>query len=118
MGPEEIDVWEIGDPTSFNEILSYEELGLCPVGGTLSFIASSATALTGASPVNPGGAHESRGHPAAATGLIQITELMWQMRCQAGERQIRKPLKAGLTHMYGGDLGTENAACSTIIVKM
>jgi len=81
-------------------------------------IESGATALTGRSPVNPAGGHEGRGHPAAATGLAQITELVWHVRGQAGERQIRKPVKAALAQIYGGDLGPESAACSTTIIKV
>jgi len=118
MGPSEIDVWEVGDPTSFNEIMSYEELGLCARGEAPALIESGATALTGRCPVNPAGGHEGRGHPAAATGLAQITELVWHIRGQAGERQIRKPLKSGLAQIYGGDLGPEPAACATTIIKL
>lgn len=118
MGPSEIDVWEVGDPTSFNEIMSYEELGLCGRGEAPALIESDATALTGRFPVNPAGGHEGRGHPAAATGLAQITELVWHIRGQAGERQIRKPPKSGLAQIYGGDLGPEPAICATTIIKV
>jgi acetyl-CoA acetyltransferase len=118
IGSSEIDLWEVGDPTSFNEIMSYEELGLCPHGEAPALIESNATALTGKYPVNPAGGHEGRGHPAAATGLAQITELVWHIRGQAGERQIRrKPVKTGLAQIYGGDLGPEPAACATTIIK-
>jgi acetyl-CoA acetyltransferase len=118
IGPSEIDVWEVGNPTSFNEIMSYEELGLCGRGEAPILIESDATALTGRFPVNPAGGHEGRGHPAAATGLAQITELVWHIRGQAGERQIQKPLKSGLAQIYGGDLGPEPAACATTIIKV
>ena len=117
MGPADIDVWEVGDPTSFNEIMSYEELGICARGEAPALIESDATALNGRSPVNPAGGHEGRGHPAAATGLAQITELVWHIRGQAGERQIRKFVKTGLAQIYGGDLGPENAVCATTIIK-
>jgi acetyl-CoA acetyltransferase len=118
MGPSEIDLFEVGDPTSFNEIMSYEELGLCALGEAPALIESGATALTGRSPVNPAGGHEGRGHPAAATGLAQITELVWHVRGQAGERQIPGPVKAALAQIYGGDLGPESAACATTIIKV
>jgi acetyl-CoA acetyltransferase len=117
IGPSEIDIYEVGNPTSFNEILSYEELGLCTRGEAPALIESDATALTGRSPVNPAGGHEGRGHPAAATGLAQITELVWHIRGQAGERQIRRPVRTGLAQIYGGDLGPEPAACATTIIK-
>ena len=118
MGPSDIDVFEVGDPTSFNEIVSYEELGLCALGNGPALVESGATALSGRWPVNPAGGHEGRGHPAAATGLAQITELVWHVRGQAGERQIRKPVKAALAQIYGGDLGPESAACATTIIKV
>ena len=118
IDPRDIDVWEIGNPTSFNEILSYEELGICEAGNVAALIAGGATALTGVSPVNPAGGHEGRGHPAGATGIGQIVELVWQMRGQAGERQIPKPLKTAASHIYGGELGAESAACTTTILKM
>jgi len=117
MGPSDIDVWEVGDPTSFNEIMSYEELGICARGEAPALIESEATTLQGRFPVNPAGGHEGRGHPAAATGLAQITELVWHIRGQAGERQIRKLVKTGLAQIYGGDLGPENAVCATTIIK-
>jgi acetyl-CoA acyltransferase len=118
MGPSEIDLFEIGDPTSFNEIMSYGELGLCDLGDAPALIDSGATALTGRSPVNPAGGHEGRGHPAAATGLAQITELVWHMRGRAGQRQIPRPVKAALAQIYGGDVGPESAACATTIIKV
>jgi len=118
IAPSEIDLFEVGDPTSFNEIMSYEELGLCARGDAPALIESDATALTGRFPVNPAGGHEGRGHPAAATGLAQITELVWHIRGQAGQRQIRRPVKAGLAQIYGGDLGPEPAACATTIIKV
>ncbi|MEW6664035.1 MAG: thiolase family protein [Thermodesulfobacteriota bacterium] len=118
MGPSEIDLFEVGDPTSFNEIMSYEELGLCGRGNAAALIEADATALTGRFPVNPAGGHEGRGHPAAATGLAQITELVWHMRGQAGQRQVPKPVKAALAQIYGGDLGPESAVCATTILKV
>jgi len=118
MGPSDIDVWEIGDPTTFNEIMSYEQLGICEKGEAPALIESGETTLTGRFPVNPAGGHEGRGHPAAATGVAQITELVWHLRGQAGKRQISGPVKTGLAQIYGGDLGPESAAISTTIIKV
>jgi acetyl-CoA acyltransferase len=117
MGPEDIDVWEVGDPTTFNEIMSYEQLGLCKKGEAPALIANNDTALNGRYPMNPAGGHEGRGHPAAATGVAQITELVWQIRGQAGDRQIKNKAKVGLAQIYGGDIGPEPAAICTTIIK-
>lgn len=118
MGPEDFGVWEIGDPTTFNEIMSYEQLGMCAKGEAPSLIEKNETSLTGRFPVNPAGGHEGRGHPAAATGIAQITELVWHLRGQAGERQIGNNPRTGFAQIYGGDLGPEPAACATTIIKI
>jgi acetyl-CoA acetyltransferase len=117
MGPEDIDAWEVGDPTSFNEIMSYEQLGICKRDEIPELISLGATSLNGRFPVNPAGGHEGRGHPAAATGVAQVVELVWQLRGQAGKRQIPKTVNAGMAHIYGGDLGPEPAAICTTIIK-
>ncbi|MBN2060576.1 MAG: thiolase family protein [Deltaproteobacteria bacterium] len=117
LGPADVDVWEIGNPTSFNEIMSYEQLGICKKGEAPSLIEGNETALTGKMPVNPAGGHEGRGHPAAATGVAQITELVWQLRGDSGERQITERPKVCFAQIYGGDLGPEPAACATTIIK-
>lgn len=118
IGPDDIDIWEIGDPTTFNEIMSYEQLGICEKGGQSALIEQEETSLKGKYPFNPSGGHESRGHPAAATGLAQVTELVWHIRGRAGERQVNGPVRAGLAQIYGGDLGPEPAAISTTIIKV
>lgn len=117
MGPQDIDAWEVGDPTSFNEIMSYEQLGICKRDEIPALISWDATSLNGRFPINPAGGHEGRGHPAAATGVAQIVELVWQLRGQAGNRQIPKTVNTGLAHIYGGDLGPEPAAICTTIIK-
>ncbi len=55
----------------------------------------------------------AKGHPTSATGIAQICELTWQMRGQAGERQVKDP-KVGLSHCCGGDLGQ---ACVVSVLK-
>ena len=86
--PADIDVAEVHDSIAFNELLAYEELGLCEAGEGASFALSGASQLSGKVPVNTSGGLESRGHPVAATGLAQVVELVTQIRHEAGERQV------------------------------
>jgi acetyl-CoA acyltransferase len=86
--PADIDVAEVHDSIAFNELLAYEELGLCEAGEGARFALSGASQLSGKLPVNTSGGLESRGHPVAATGLAQVVELVAQLRHEAGERQV------------------------------
>ncbi len=86
--PADIDVAEVHDSIAFNELLAYEELGLCEAGEGARFALSGASQLSGKTPVNTSGGLESRGHPVAATGLAQVIELVTQIRHEAGERQV------------------------------
>ena len=86
--PADVDVAEVHDSIAFNELLAYEELGLCPAGEGARFAESGASSRSGRVPVNTSGGLESRGHPVAATGLAQIIELAQQLRHEAGERQV------------------------------
>jgi acetyl-CoA acyltransferase len=88
IGPADIDVAEVHDSIAFNELLAYEELGLCEAGEGARFALSGASQLSGKLPVNTSGGLESRGHPVAATGLAQVVELVAQLRHEAGERQV------------------------------
>jgi len=119
IGPSEIDVWEVSDATSFTEAMSYENLGLCAPGEASAFIDSGASELTGRSPVNPSGGFESRGHPFAATGIAQITELVWQLRGDAGKRQVTGSPKLAAAQCFGGHISSTDlgAVCSTTIIR-
>jgi len=86
--PADIDVAEVHDSIAFNELLAYEELGLCEAGEGARYALSGASQLSGTVPVNTSGGLESRGHPVAATGLAQVVELVAQIRHEAGERQV------------------------------
>jgi acetyl-CoA acyltransferase len=86
--PADVDVAEVHDSIAFNELLAYEELGLCPAGAGARFAESGASSRSGRVPVNTSGGLESRGHPVAATGLAQIIELAQQLRHEAGDRQV------------------------------
>jgi acetyl-CoA acetyltransferase len=99
-GPEDVQVIELHDCFSANEIITTEALGLCPVGDGGGLVASGATTYGGRWVVNPSGGLISKGHPIGATGLAQCAELTWQLRGQAGARQVPGARRA-LQHNLG-----------------
>ncbi|MCW2795150.1 lipid-transfer protein [Nocardioides sp.] len=100
IGIDEIDVIELHDCFSVNELLTYEGLGLCGEGESGHLVESGATTYGGKWVVNPSGGLISKGHPLGATGLAQCTELTWQLRGDAGERQV-EGARLALAHNLG-----------------
>ncbi|MGH9697919.1 MAG: lipid-transfer protein [Candidatus Acidiferrales bacterium] len=100
LGPENVDVIELHDCFSTNELVTYEALGLCPEGKGGELIDSGAVTYGGRSVVNPSGGLISKGHPLGATGIAQCTEITWQLRNEAGKRQV-PGAKVGLQHNLG-----------------
>ncbi|XP_026676753.1 non-specific lipid-transfer protein-like [Diaphorina citri] len=98
--PSDIDVIELHDCFSANELITYEALGLCPVGKAKDFIDSGANTYGGKHVVNPSGGLISKGHPLGATGLAQCAELCWQLRGEAGKRQVPNA-RLALQHNLG-----------------
>ncbi|SEP67007.1 Acetyl-CoA acetyltransferase [Solimonas aquatica] len=88
IGPEEVDVVELHDCFTANELLTYEALGLCAEGGAEAFIWDAQNTYGGKVVTNPSGGLLSKGHPLGATGLAQCTELVWQLRGCADARQV------------------------------
>lgn len=101
IGPEDLDVVELQDATSWNEIEYMEDLMLAPVGEAPRMIDAGETALGGRLPINPSGGLLSRGEPPGASQLAQIHEITLQLRGEAGPRQV-EGAKTGLCHAYGG----------------
>ncbi len=99
--PKDIDVAEVHDAYTVNELIALEDLGFTDRGDAARATLDGETRLGGKIPVNPSGGLKSRGHPVGATGLAQIAEIALQMRGGAGERQV-KNAKRGLTHNTGG----------------
>jgi acetyl-CoA acetyltransferase len=116
LGSEDLDVIELHDAAAPNELLLYEELGLCDEGEGAALLASGATALGGRVPVNPSGGLVSRGHPIAATGAAQLVELVTQLRGRAGERQV-PGARIALAENAGGYTHPEGAACAVTILE-
>ena len=100
LGPENVDVVELHDCFSCNELITYEALGLCPEGKGGELIDSGAVTYGGKWVVNPSGGLISKGHPLGATGLAQCAELTWQLRDEAGDRQV-DGATVGLQHNIG-----------------
>ncbi|QSB14707.1 lipid-transfer protein [Natronosporangium hydrolyticum] len=88
IGPEEIPVVELHDCFTANEIISYESLGLTPPGTAEKFVEDGDNTYGGRVVTNPSGGLLAKGHPLGATGLAQCAELVWQLRGQAGDRQV------------------------------
>jgi acetyl-CoA acyltransferase len=101
VGPEDVDVCELHDCFSANELITYEALGFAAEGEGHKLVEAEATTYGGEGPVvNPSGGLISKGHPLGATGLAQCAELTWQMRGEAGKRQV-EGAKVGLQHNIG-----------------
>lgn len=100
VDPMDVDVVELHDCFTTNEVLSYEALGLCHKGEAEKFIADADNTYGGRVVTNPSGGLLSKGHPLGATGLAQCAELTWQMRGVAGRRQVPEA-RLGLQHNLG-----------------
>jgi acetyl-CoA acetyltransferase len=102
IGPEALDVVELHDCFTANELITYEALGLTPEGTAERFIVDGDNTYGGRVVTNPSGGLLSKGHPLGATGLAQCAELVWQLRGQAGQRQVEG---AGLALQHNLGLG-------------
>jgi acetyl-CoA acetyltransferase len=111
VGPGDVDVVECQDTDAARELLSYEELGLCPKGDAGKWIAEGVTRIGGRLPVNPSGGLLSKGEPLGASALGQVVELVAQLRGQAGSRQV-DGARLGLAHTVG-----RGANASVVIVR-
>ncbi|MBS02074.1 MAG: lipid-transfer protein [Gammaproteobacteria bacterium] len=100
IGPEDVQVVELHDCFTANELLTYEALGLTGEGTAEGFIWDGDNTYGGKVVTNPSGGLLSKGHPLGATGLAQCTELVWQLRGDAGERQVEGARNA-LQHNLG-----------------
>ncbi|MGW0553069.1 lipid-transfer protein [Streptomyces sp. NPDC002926] len=110
LGIEDVDVVELHDCFSINELLTYEALGMCPDGESGKLVESGATTYGGRWVVNPSGGLISKGHPLGATGLAQVAELVRQLRGEAGPRQV-DGARIGLAH----NIGLGGAAVVTLL---
>ncbi|MFT4083201.1 MAG: lipid-transfer protein [Nocardioides sp.] len=100
VGVDDLDVIELHDCFSVNEVITYEALGLAADGEGHLLVDDEATTYGGKVVVNPSGGLISKGHPLGATGIAQCAELTWQLRGEAGNRQV-KGARTALQHNIG-----------------
>jgi acetyl-CoA C-acetyltransferase len=105
LGTKNIDTVEVHDCFSINGILAIEDLGFVEKGEGGKAIEEGITRHDGKIPVNPSGGLKARGHPLGATGIAQAAEIVWQLRGEAGNRQV-EGAEVGMTHNIGGTGGT------------
>lgn len=103
LGPQDIDVIELHDCFASNELATYVALGLCQPDDLNRFVTVGDNSHGGRVVVNPSGGLLAKGHPLGATGLAQIAELTWQLRGDAGRRQV-SGARTALQH--NGGLGS------------
>jgi acetyl-CoA acetyltransferase len=100
LTPDDVQLVELHDCFSCNELITYEALGLCPIGGGAEMVDSGNNTYGGKYVVNPSGGLISKGHPLGATGIAQCAECCWQLRKMAGNRQVQDA-KVALQHNIG-----------------
>ncbi|CAB3234400.1 unnamed protein product [Arctia plantaginis] len=100
ISPKQVDVVELHDCFAANEMVTYEGLQLCGVGEAGKFIDAGDNTYGGRVVVNPSGGLIAKGHPLGATGLAQCAELVWQLRGEAGERQVCYNIECTLLGMH------------------
>lgn len=114
--PADIDVAEVHDATAFGEIVQIENLGLAARGDGGPVTEAGETTLGGRCPVNTSGGLLSKGHPIAATGIVQLHELVAQLRGEAGGRQV-DGARIAVAENGGGFVGVEEAAAAVTVLE-
>jgi acetyl-CoA acyltransferase len=122
LGPKDVEIAEVHDAMSPAEMMRYVACGFCKAEDAPRLVDDEVTTLKGQLPVNTSGGLASRGHPIGATGIAQIAELVWQIRGEAGARQVPghdgKGPKVALAQNSGGSIDGEPAASqATILIR-
>jgi acetyl-CoA acetyltransferase len=116
IGPDELDCAELHDATAPAELMAYEQVAFASPGQGPELIRSGQTRLGGRLPVNTSGGLLAKGHPIGATGIAQLCEATWQLRNEAGPRQV-EGARVALTQNGGGWLDGDSAAMSVHILS-
>jgi acetyl-CoA acetyltransferase len=116
IGPKDIDFAEVHDCFTIAEFMRVEGMGLCQPGEYEFLLERGEVDLGGRLPINPSGGLLAKGHPVAATGVAQICELYWQLRGEAGQRQV-EGARIGLAHCSGGGIAGDGAVSVVSILK-
>jgi acetyl-CoA acetyltransferase len=114
LGPQDVSVVEVHDATAVGELMAVDYLRLTEMGGSGPAAERGELSIGGRVPVNPSGGLECKGHPIGATGLGQITELVTQLRGEAGTRQV-EGAKVALQENGGGSIGYEEGVVAVNI---
>jgi acetyl-CoA C-acetyltransferase len=101
LTPHDVDVAELHDAFTVLEIAESEEVGFFPRGEGAKALEEGRTQIGGDLPISPSGGLKARGHPPGATGVAQVVELVWQLRGEAGPRQV-KDAEIGFSVNLGG----------------
>jgi acetyl-CoA acetyltransferase len=117
IAPQDVDVIEVHDATASAELEAYEHLGLAREGEGNRLIAEGRTLLGGSLPVKTSGGLLSRGHPVGATGVLQIVELVTQLRGTANGRQVDPLPRLALAQNAGGFVEGDNAVAVVTILE-
>jgi acetyl-CoA C-acetyltransferase len=116
LGPEDMDIVELHDAFTIGELVTTEALGLAEPGEAAALVRSGACSLGGRRPVNPSGGLLSRGHPLGATGVAQLAEIVWQLRGDAGDRQVEGARTGLVETMGGGAAGLDGNGCVVAVL--
>jgi acetyl-CoA C-acetyltransferase len=99
--PQDMDVCELHDAFTILEVIQSEDIGFFKKGEGAKAAHEGLTEIDGKIPINPSGGLKARGHPLGATGVAQVVELVWQLRGEAGKRQV-SGAETGITCNFGG----------------
>lgn len=113
IGPDDVDLCELHDPFTIAELVHYEDLGFCAPGEGGRGVDEGWFEVGGRVAVSPSGGLFARGHPLGATGVAQIAEMYWQLRGEAGERQV-PGARVGLAHTVGGGVTQIEAGATSV----
>jgi acetyl-CoA acetyltransferase len=100
IGPDDLDLAEVYDLSTALELDWYENIGLCKQGEAEKLLNDGETTLGGRVPVNPSGGLSCFGEAIPAQAIAQVCEVTWQLREQAGDRQV-EGARVGLTVNQG-----------------
>jgi benzoylsuccinyl-CoA thiolase BbsB subunit len=118
LGPEDIDLVEVHDAFTINELLYSDALGFSKPGEAIKLVEGGHSTIGGRIPINPSGGLLSRGHPIGPTGAAQIVEVARQLQGRCGARQV-DGAKVGMTHVTGGGVsGLDHGACTMHVLAV
>lgn len=117
LGPKDVDLCELHDPFTIAELVHYEDLGFCAPGEGARGVDEGWFDIGGRVAVSPSGGLLARGHPLGATGVAQIAEMFWQLRDEAGDRQV-PGARVGLAHTVGGGVTQIEAGATSVHIMV